>query len=216
MNYIAILFLLLAALPLNAAVILESPVSGFTTSLVIRVRGRVTTPGATQCQLIHNGVAQRVALAAGAFNFRTVPSPGLNTVVIRYGNETARVSFFARVPERDIKVVLSWDTNSYTDLWVTDPKGERCYWAQTVTSTGGNLVYDDATFAPQVYTMAKAIPGTYTVAVQYYSSWDHPITRFTIDVILYEGTPREERQRYQYVATKPEQIYQVTEFSIEP
>ncbi len=212
-----LIFLLICSEVNAAEIIIEKPDSGFTTSRIIKVKGSVKDYPEKNCIMIANGISQRIPLRNGIFNFRTVPSPGLNTIEIQAQGISKKISFYAKVPPRDIKIVLSWDTDTFTDLWVTDPSGERCYWSRPVTPTGGNLVYDDNTYAPQVYTMASAMPGTYSVQVQYYSSGRGvPVTRFKIDLVLFENTVKEERRHYEYIATKAGHIYQVTEFTIEP
>ena len=43
----------------------------------------------------------------------------------------------------DVRVVLSWDTdNCDMDLWVTDPKDEKCYYQNTLTYLGGKISRD--------------------------------------------------------------------------
>ena len=64
--------------------------------------------------------------------------------------------------------------------------------------------------------MAKALPGEFNVQVQYYSSSGAPLTRVRVDVVLYEGTPRERRKQYSFVMTREHQVYQIARFSIDP
>jgi uncharacterized protein YfaP (DUF2135 family) len=112
-------------------------------------------------------------------------------------------------------VLLTWDTPSYVDLWVIDPKGEKCYWSHTSTQNGGNLVYDDSTFAPQTFTMVKAIPGTYSIQIQNYGAFGYPVSRVKVYLVLYEGTAREERREWQFVATKERTVYHIADFQID-
>ena len=63
--------------------------------------------------------------------------------------------------------------------------------------------------------MAKALPGGYSVEVQYYSSYGAPVTRVNVYLVIYEGTPKEERRQFEFVMTKPEQVYHITDFQIE-
>jgi uncharacterized protein YfaP (DUF2135 family) len=165
--------------------------------------------------LVLNGLPQTLPLHGGNFSIRAVAAPGINIVEIQADNARSKVSFFAKVPSRDIKVLLTWDTPSFVDLWVTDPKGAKCYWAQTTTPSGGNLVYDDSNFAPQTFTMAKALPGTYSIQIQNYGAFGHPLSRVKVYLVLYEGTPREERRFWEFTATKEQTVYHIADFQIE-
>ncbi|PJZ50337.1 DUF2135 domain-containing protein [Leptospira saintgironsiae] len=195
---------------------IDSPHGGFTTERIQKISGTVIGINPEKVTVVINGIPQMVPLYAGKFSFSTVASPGDNLVEVRAGKAYDKVSFFAKVPSRDIKVILTWDTASYTDLWVIDPSGEKCYWAHTSTKSGGNLVYDDATFAPQTFTMSKALPGNYAVQAQYYAPFNSQVTRAKVYVVLYEGTPREKRKQYQFTMTRAQQVYHLGNFEIEP
>jgi uncharacterized protein YfaP (DUF2135 family) len=217
MRIILSIALLLASGALAAQSIeIDSPKGGFTTSHIMPIRGRITGFSGSRCGLIINGIPQEMPLSDGAFNISSVTSPGLNVIEVRAGSVSRKISYYAKVNPKDIKVLLTWDTPTDIDLWVTDPKGNRCYYAERSTPLGGNLDTDvTAGFGPETFTMAKAVPGTYAVAVQYYSSSENPITRVKVYVVLYEGTPRESRQQYEFAMTKEHAVYHITDFSIE-
>jgi uncharacterized protein YfaP (DUF2135 family) len=199
----------------QAQVRIETPRGGFSTEQTIRIKGSVQPPSLNRALLILNGIPQRIPVAGGRFDFRTVAAPGNNMVEIQAGGKSDRISFFARVPARDIKIVLTWDTASFTDLWVVDPKGEKAYWAHTSTSSGGNLFYNDADYSPQVFTMARALPGTYSIQVQYYASHGVPITRAKVYMVLYEGQAQEIRKTFQLHVTAPGKVYEISKFQME-
>lgn len=72
----------------------------------------------------------------------------------------------------DIRVVLTWDTdNCDMDLWVTDPKGEKCFYEHKLTRNGGKIS-DDFTqgYGPEEFMVRRALPGEYTVHVNYYGT----------------------------------------------
>lgn len=203
-------------IPLSAAeIVIESPKSGFSTQFVYQIKGKVRNYDGKSAVLVLNGLPQTLPLRNGDFSIRAVAAPGSNVVEIQADNARAKVSFFAKVPARDVKVLLTWDTPSFVDLWVTDPKGIKCYWANTSTPNGGNLVYDDSTFAPQTFTMVKAMPGTYSIQIQNYGAFGHPLSRVKVYLVLYEGTPREERKFWEFVATKEQTVYHIADFQIE-
>jgi len=195
---------------------IETPEGGFTTERIQKIKGRVTGYDKTFATLVLNGIPQGMVLHNGAFEVNVVAAPGNNMVEVIAGDTRKAVSFFAKVPGKDIKVVLTWDTPTDVDLWVIDPKGEKCYYAHRSTSSGGNLDVDiTAGYGPETFTMAKALPGEYSVQVQYYSSSSIPVTRVDVYVLTGEGTPKEERQHFQFTMTKQHQVYHIANFKIE-
>ncbi len=215
-NLLVLLFVLYFTSPIFSEIILNSPKNGFTTDSVQKISGTVTNYNDNKITMIFNGIPQTILLENNQFNVNTVVAPGNNLIELKAGNFNEKISFFAKVPNRDIKVVLSWDTPTDLDLWVVDPKGNKCYYANRSIPTGGNLDVDVTSgYGPETFTMAKALPGTYAVQVQYYSSNAAPITRVKIFVVLYEGTSREKVIPYNFVMNKEYQVYHLTNFSIE-
>ena len=199
-----------------ATAVIESPRGGFTTQWIQQIKGSVTGANADRATLVINGIPQTVPLTNGRFSINAVVSPGLNLIELSAAGASDRVSFFAKVPGRDIKAVLTWDTATDVDLWIIDPTGEKCYYGQRSTKAGGNLDVDVTTgYGPETFSMAKALPGGYSVQVQYYSSYGVPVTRVNVYLVIYEGTPKEERKQFEFVMTKPEQVYHITDFQIE-
>ncbi|MES0489326.1 MAG: DUF2135 domain-containing protein [Leptospirales bacterium] len=195
---------------------LDKPWGGFTTDKIQKISGVISGFNGNKATLVVNGIPQGLLLTNGRFSVSIVPSPGNNVIEIKAGGASKTVSFFAKVPAKDIKIVLIWDTQTDVDLWVIDPKGEKCYYSSPSTSSGGNLDVDVTSgYGPETFTMAQALPGEYSVQVQYYSSHSTPITRVHLYVITYEGTPREQRQYFQFTMTKAHQVYQIAKFQIE-
>jgi uncharacterized protein YfaP (DUF2135 family) len=209
------LLLLLPAAASAATITLDSPSNGYSSKQIYLIKGRIDQYSKTTAKLIINGLPQTMPVKNGLFSIMAVAAPGLNLVEIQADDAVCKVSFYAQVPRRDIKVLLTWDTPSFVDLWVIDPKGEKCYWAHTMTGSGGNLVYDDANYAPQTFTMVKAIPGTYSIQIQNYGSFGNPVSRTKVYLVLYEGTPKEERREWQFIATKEQTVYHIADFQIE-
>ncbi|MBC8320274.1 MAG: hypothetical protein H8E34_06110 [Bacteroidetes bacterium] len=94
----------------------------------------------------------------------------------------------------DIQVTLTWDNYSDLDLWVTDPLGEKIYWSNPTSYSGGELDFDDQDgFGPEnIFWPENQAPyGEYLVQVDYYTG--SGIAKFTIlvqafgDVGKYEG-----------------------------
>jgi len=211
------IFLISSVSELFAAnVFIESPRGGFTTSRVQEIKGSVSGTTLDRALLIINGIPQTIPLTNGRFMLNAVVSPGVNLIECRAGGVSDKVSFYAKVPGRDIKTVLTWDTPTDVDLWVIDPNGEKCYYGNRSVKSGGNLDVDVTNgYGPETYTMAKALPGGYSVEVQYYSAQESPVTRVNVYLVLYEGTQKEERRQFEFVMTRPEQVYHITDFQIE-
>jgi hypothetical protein len=72
----------------------------------------------------------------------------------------------------DLRVVLTWDADDTDiDLWVIDPTGEVAIYNQPRTKTGGRISRDfTGGYGPEVFTIRRPIPGTYTVKANYFGS----------------------------------------------
>lgn len=72
----------------------------------------------------------------------------------------------------DVRAVLTWDAdNSDMDLWVTDPNGEKCYFAHRFTYQGGRLSRDfTGGYGPEEFSLRVAKPGKYKIEANFYGS----------------------------------------------
>ena len=77
-----------------------------------------------------------------------------------------------------LRVSLSWDAdNSDIDLWVTDPSGEETYYGQNRSKSGGHVSYDFTQgYGPEVYSIARPLPGTYRVRAHYFGDRRQSLT----------------------------------------
>ncbi|HOA06304.1 MAG TPA: DUF2135 domain-containing protein [Spirochaetota bacterium] len=215
-NIIVILLTLFSITGLKASsIVIESPKAGYMSDHVYWIKGSISGYSGKSAILVLNGLPQSIPVVNGRFSVKAVASPGNNLLEIHANGQKERVSFFAKVPSKDIKVLLTWDTPSFVDLWVIDPTGEKCYWNSTVTKNGGNLVYDDSNYAPQTFTMVKALPGNYSIQIQNYGAFGHPVSRVKVYLVLYEGTPKEIRKEWIFTATKERTVYHIADFFIE-
>lgn len=97
--------------------------------------------------------------------------------------------FLERVPV-DLRVVLTWDAdNTDMDLWVIDPTGEICIYNHNQTKTGG-MMSPDCTrgYGPEAFTIRHALPGTYTVKVNYFGSSQQKLAGATTVQIEFQTT----------------------------
>lgn len=67
----------------------------------------------------------------------------------------------------DVRIVIGWSAdNSDIDLWVTDPRKEKCYYSDPETSAGGRISNDVTQgYGPEEYQMKKALNGNYQVEI---------------------------------------------------
>lgn len=77
-----------------------------------------------------------------------------------------------------LRVVLGWDAdNTDIDLWVIDPAGEQIYYSQPRSRSGGHLSRDfTGGYGPEVFTIARPLPGTYRVQTHYYGDRRQSLT----------------------------------------
>ncbi|MQA18531.1 VIT domain-containing protein [Rugamonas rivuli] len=66
-----------------------------------------------------------------------------------------------------LRAVLTWDAdNTDIDLWITDPNGEKCYYANRYTYQGGRMSRDfTGGYGPEEFSLRVAKPGKYRVEV---------------------------------------------------
>lgn len=78
----------------------------------------------------------------------------------------------------DLRVVLTWDADDTDiDLWVIDPTGEIAIYNQPRTKTGGRISRDfTGGYSPEVFTIRRPIPGTYTVKANYFGNRQQKLT----------------------------------------
>jgi Ca-activated chloride channel homolog len=89
-----------------------------------------------------------------------------------------------------LRVVLGWNANDVDiDLWVRDPAGEWAYYSQKQTSTGGQMSEDFTQgYGPETFTIARPLPGTYTVYAHYFANHEQKLAA-PISVYLEFQTP---------------------------
>ncbi len=70
----------------------------------------------------------------------------------------------------NIRVVLNWNKdNTDIDLWVTDPRGEKCMYSHKKTEIGGRLSNDfTGGFGPEQFLLKKAIKGKYKIETNFF------------------------------------------------
>lgn len=202
------------------AVVLTSPSGGWSSERIVTVTGTVADTTLRRATLVLNGAPKGLTLSGGSFSTPVVLGPGLNTIQVVARNEsgvgTAAVNVYNQVPPKDMTIVLTWDTDSTdVDLHVVDPTGAETYYGNRQTGTGATLDQDvTGGYGPETFTLANAVDGAYQVRAKYYSDNGQPQTFVRVDVILYEGTDREERLVYRGVLEKTGETVHVASFSL--
>jgi len=100
----------------------------------------------------------------------------------------------------DIKVVMTWDSNSDVDLDVVEPDGTKINHNNRASKVGGVYLTDNTTgLGPETYTLSPVTPGTWRVGAHLHSGMKSTVKFVTL---LFEGTPREERHEDTVVLEK--------------
>jgi uncharacterized protein YfaP (DUF2135 family) len=179
---------------------------------VLTVRGRVANPQLTRASMIVDGDVQQayeMELYNGYFQQNIVVGSSYDeqehtvevTAISGSLEAIASQTFTSQIPPTALRVTLTWDTSGTdVDLWVTDPNGERCYYANSTTASGLTLDFDDTDgFGPENITTTNIIPGDYLVQVHYYSDDDYEnaiSTNATVVIRINEGSPDETVNNY--------------------
>ena len=117
----------------------------------------------------------------------------------------------------DVRVVLSWDTdNCDMDLWVTDPKNEKCYYSNKLTYLGGKISEDVTQgYGPEEFMLKKAVKGKYKVQVDYFgTSSQKQLMPVSLRIIFYThyGTPQQKQQETTVRLSNAKEVIEVGSF----
>jgi len=91
---------------------------------------------------------------------------------INFWSEPKEITFKCyEVGTGDIQISLTWDTQSDVDIWLTEPDGNKIYYDNPSSSSGGELDFDNTyAYGPEnIFYIDEAPSGTYKVEVNYYS-----------------------------------------------
>ncbi len=123
--------------------------------------------------------------------------------------------------EADLRVIINWDTDmSDMDLWVTDPRREKCYYGHPRTRTGGRISRDMTEgYGPEEFLIRKALPGDYKVEAHYYGSDSMkmlaPVTLYA-EVYTDYGRPTEKRQTLVFRLAGEDKVVQIAHIAHTP
>lgn len=120
----------------------------------------------------------------------------------------------------NIRVILTWDTdNCDMDLWVTDPKGEKCYFQNTLTRLGGKISQDFINgYGPEEFMIKNATSGKYLVQANYYGTHSQaqlaPVNLHMVFITNF-GKPNQKKQELTIRLENKKDIIEVGNFSFE-
>ncbi len=196
------------------------PISGWSGDRLIELVTEIRDPKIDFAYLVVNGIERMVRVKNQRVSEKLVLSPGSNQIVVQVKKDgrmfSDNVVLYSKVPRKDIKIILTWDTDGTdVDLHVINPAGVDCYYSNKETDEGGRLDVDITDgYGPEVFTQAGAVAGEYEVKAHYFSSNNHPQTIASLQVILFEGTDREKRYRFKKILVKTNDASVVGKFNI--
>ncbi len=171
-------------LPINFYVLIND-ITEVVTNRIVTITGRVANPQLSTAVLImDNDIEHAIDLNLSNGNFSqqiVLTGSALEVehtvrVVAVSGSLAAEdsMTFSSQVPLMALQTTLTWNTGGTdVDFWITDPNGEKCYYAHPYTASGLALDVDDTNgYGPENITTAAVIPGDYLVQVHYYSDHD--------------------------------------------
>ncbi len=199
---------------------LSAPAGGWTVGRMMAVEGTVSDPTVDPVTVSINGDRYLVRARGGRFSRKLPAASGKNVVLVmatnRGGTATAQVTSYAQIPPVPLKAVLTSDSDGvYTDLHVYEPTPRslgvdgslvaeemaHVFWANTASPSGGTFLlneqsggFDEPGYGPYLYVHRAPPRGVFLFAANYWPSGDRSHTVATLNLALFEGTPREMRR----------------------
>ncbi|MBL8485340.1 MAG: DUF2135 domain-containing protein, partial [Rhodocyclaceae bacterium] len=126
----------------------------------------------------------------------------LNAIAARAGASVDLSALDARLVANlplDLRIVLSWDAdNTDIDLWVTDPNGEKVFYAHPASYQGGRISRDfTGGYGPEEFSLKAAKPGRYLIQANFYGNRQQVVagaTTLMVSVQTGFGAPQEQRR----------------------
>ncbi len=202
------------------AVRITSPPGGWSVDRMLKLEGTVSDTSIDPVVVSINGDRYLMRTFTGRFSRKFPAASGKNVITVMATNQggtgKAQVTTFAQVPPVPFKVILTSDTDGvYTDLHIYEPtdasesgKGAvdysamaHVYWANTASPSGGTFFlneqggdFDQPAYGPYLYVHRAPPRGLYLIATNYWPSGDKAHTIATLNLVLFEGTPQEQRR----------------------
>ncbi|MBL8470154.1 MAG: DUF2135 domain-containing protein [Rhodocyclaceae bacterium] len=148
----------------------------------------------------------------------------LNAIAARAGDKVSLTNIDPRLIANlplDLRVVLSWDAdNTDIDLWVTDPNGEKVFYAHPASYQGGRISRDfTGGYGPEEFSLKLAKPGRYLIQANFYGNRQQVVSgATTLMANLYTGfgSAAEQRRAITLRLTSTGEVVSVGEIVVEP
>ncbi|MDB5208326.1 MAG: hypothetical protein JWR72_3401, partial [Flavisolibacter sp.] len=116
----------------------------------------------------------------------------------------------------DVRIIIDWNTaDSDIDLWVTDPKKEKCFYENKETGLGGHISNDMTQgYGPEEFAVKKAVAGNYTIDANLFGDTRQTIGGpITIRAELYTdfGKPSQQRKTINFRVTDSKEVVRIGE-----
>jgi tetratricopeptide (TPR) repeat protein len=155
--------------------------------------------------------------------------PGIETIVLAEINhiitlhkkdvKTSKIrsEFIVDLPV-DVRVILNWDSdNCDMDLWVTDPRGEKCFYSHQETEIGGKISNDFTQgYGPEMFNLKRAMQGDYKVQVNYYGTSSQRLagpTTIQLQLVTNYGKPNEKIKEVTRRLSSAQEILDIGSFT---
>ncbi len=126
----------------------------------------------------------------------------INNIIYHHGKglDTSFINpcFIKQMP-LDMRIVIDWDANDTDiDLWITDPRKEKCSYQNKETRIGG-MISNDITggYGPEEFRLKYAIDGNYIIEANFYGTSKQSLMgKVTVRAFVYTkfGTNKEEKK----------------------
>jgi tetratricopeptide (TPR) repeat protein len=158
-------------------------------------------------------------------NIKPVVLNEINALIALHGNDLDLSSVnkeYIKAMPLDVRITIEWSSNDNDiDLWVIDPKGEKCFYKNKLTEIGGRIS-DDFTqgYGPEEFSLKEAVRGFYNVYVNYFGdsrqSITGPVTVYATMTTNYgRATQKTENITLQLEKSKDKKTIQIGQLTFE-
>lgn len=157
-------------------------------------------------------------------NIESLVAVEMNTIISRstQGPDVSAIDprLIASLPV-DMRVVINWNAdNCDIDLWVTDPRGEKCFYSNPLTAAGGHISNDFTQgYGPEEFVIKKAIPGNYVIEANYYGNSSQALsgpTTIQVQMITNYGRKTQKTKEVTRRLESEKEVIKLATFAFKP
>jgi tetratricopeptide (TPR) repeat protein len=157
-------------------------------------------------------------------NIESLVAVEMNTIIARSTQDldvsTIDPRLIASLPV-DMRVVINWNAdNCDIDLWVTDPRGEKCFYSNPLTAAGGRISNDFTQgYGPEEFVIKKAIPGNYVIEANYYGNSSQALsgpTTIQVQMITNYGRKTQKTKEVTRRLESEKEVIKLATFAFKP